>query len=101
MTEEEIRAIIRNELQNLIKNDRFVFEKLVQFLDGRNIQTGRTNGTQIATASDQKLGFFGTTPVDQPETVTNPTGGSTVDTEARTKVINVISRLKELGLIKS
>lgn len=70
-------------------------------LDGRNIQTGRTTGTKIGTATDQLLGFYGVTPVNQPATVSDPAGGGTagVDTPARNAVIAVIDRLQELGLI--
>ena len=86
MNEEQIRAIIRDELKNVLKTDKFVFDKNIQILDARNIQLSRTTGTKIGTAIDQKLGFFGTTPVDKPETAVN--------------VGEVISRLQELGLIK-
>ena len=63
MTPEEIRQIIREELSHLIRSDRFIFEKLIQILDGRNIQLGLTTGTKIGTATTQKLGFLGKTPV--------------------------------------
>ena len=49
----------------LLKSDRITFYKLVQFLDGRNIQTGLTTGTKIGTTTTQKLGFWNTTPVIQ------------------------------------
>ena len=50
------------------KSDRWTFEKHLQLLDGKNIQTGVTTGTKIGTSGGgggQKLGFFGTTPVTQ------------------------------------
>jgi hypothetical protein len=65
MDEARIRQIIREELATLLGADKFVFQKHVQLFDGRNIQTGRTTGTKIGTAADQKLGFFGVTPVAQ------------------------------------
>ena len=51
-----------------IENDglKRIIDTETQFIDGRNIQTGKTIGTQIGTESDQMLGFFGTTPVVQP-----------------------------------
>ena len=100
MNEEEVRQIIREELSNFLKIDRYIFNKAIQILDGRNIITGRTNGTKIGTASDQLVSFFGQTPVDQPETIADPSGGATVDQPARDGVIALIARLKELGLIK-
>lgn len=39
--------------------------------DGGNIQTGTTTGTEIGTAANQKLGFFGATPVVQPTEITD------------------------------
>ena len=99
MTEERAREIIREELAFLVRSDRVIFQKHAQFFDGRNIQLGRTNGTQIGTATDQKLGFFGATPVDKPDTITDPTGGSVVDVEARSKIGTIIDRLQELGLL--
>jgi|DEB0MinimDraft_3_1074331.scaffolds.fasta_scaffold49449_2 hypothetical protein len=60
---------------------------------------GTKRGLQIGGASTDELGFFGATPVDQPATVADPSGGSTVDTEARAAIAAVIDRLQELGLI--
>ncbi len=101
MDEQQVRQIIRDELETLIRSDRFTFEKLIQILDGRNIQLGKTTGTQIGTASDQLLAFYGTTPVNQPATVSDPSGAGDpgVDTPARNAIIALIDRLQELGLI--
>ena len=60
---------------------------------------GTKRGMQICSAATDELGFFGATPVDQPATVADPSGGSTVDTEARAAISAVIDRLQELGLI--
>ena len=60
---------------------------------------GIKQGLKIGGASTDELGFFGATPVDQPATVSDPSGGSTVDTEARAAIAAVIDRLQELGLI--
>lgn len=66
MDEETIKKIIREELGNLIKSDRYIFEKLIQLADGRNIMVGTNTGTKIGIESTQKLGFFNTTPISQP-----------------------------------
>lgn len=65
---ESVREIIRDELQNLLKKDRMTHDKLVQHLDGRNIQFGKTTGTKFGTETAQKIGFWNTTPVVQPTT---------------------------------
>lgn len=80
-------------------SDTVLFRKGIQIFDGRNIQTGRTTGTMIGTATDQLIGFYGTTPVNQPATIADPASGSTIDTEARTAINTIIDRLQELGLI--
>jgi hypothetical protein len=99
MTEQQVRQIIRDELQELLATDRYIFSKSVQFLDGRNIQTGRTVGTQIGTATDQKIGFLGKAPVARQSTVSAPSGGATIDSEARAAINTIIDRLKAFGFI--
>jgi hypothetical protein len=98
MSEQEIRQIIRDELSFIIKNDKYVFEKLVQFLDGRNIQLGRANGTSIGTSADQKLSVYGETPIVQQGAISAPTGGLTVDSEARTAINSIRQALTNFGI---
>lgn len=71
-SEEQIRQIIREELSQLMKSDRYIFHKLVQVLDGRNIQVGLTTGTKIGTAIAQKLSVYGVTPVVQAGAISSP-----------------------------
>ena len=60
-----VRQEIERKFASLLKSDRFVFEKLLQIMDGRNIQLGITTGTKIGTSASQKLSVFGVTPVVQ------------------------------------
>lgn len=60
---------------------------------------GTLRGLKIGGAITDLLGFYGVTPVDQPDTVADPTGGATIDSEARTAINAIIDRLQELGLI--
>lgn len=66
---------------------------------GVNLKFATSTGTKIGTATSELIGFYGVTPVDQPATVTDPTGGGTQDAEARTAINAIIDRLQELGLI--
>lgn len=66
--------------------------------DAMNIVLNTTTGTKIGTATTQKLGFYNATPVVQQTNVTNPTGGATVDAEARTAIDAILTRLETLGL---
>ncbi|TQF41162.1 hypothetical protein UNPF46_08560 [Bradyrhizobium sp. UNPF46] len=54
---------LEERLNRYEKPDKYIFEKSVQILEGRNFQLGRTAGTQFGTDTDQKIGFFGATPV--------------------------------------
>jgi hypothetical protein len=98
ITPEEIRKIVREELQSFIKIDRFVFDKNLQVLDARNIQTGRTTGTKIGTAADQKVAFYGVDPVVQAGAISAPSGGLTQDTEARTAINYIRTAIKNFGI---
>lgn len=62
---------LENIIRELVKSDRIMFEKHVQFRDGAHIQVGRANGTKIGLSSSEKLGFFGATPIG-PQTIPFP-----------------------------
>lgn len=73
--------------------------KTLTFGEAINIATGTTTGTIIGTASTQKLGFYGATPIVQGASVADATGGVVIDAEARTAINALISRIEALGLI--
>ena len=56
---------------------------------------GGPDGTVLGNTASDLVGFYGTTPVDQPATVADATDAAT----AITTVNTVIDRLQELGLI--
>jgi len=97
--EEKVREIIRQELSEMVAPDRFRFKKDLQLENGVNIKSGTTKGTKIGTDTNQLLSFYGVDPVDQPATVSDPSGGVTIDASAREKIEQLIDRLQELGLI--
>ena len=69
---------------------------------GVNLIFATSTGTQIGEATNQLLGFYGTTPVDQPATVSDPdqSGDAAADVAANAAAIGaIIDRLQELGLI--
>lgn len=100
MTEQEIREIIRDELDLLIKSDRFTFYKLIQILDGRNIQLANNVGSKIGTDTTQKLGFWAKNPTTQPSVISDPSGqANDLDSEARTAINSIIDLLQSIGLM--
>jgi len=75
-------------LESLLKDvftSKQVFTRDVDFR-GRTVFRGDT-------------GFYGVTPVDQPATIADPSGGGTQDSQARVAIEAIIDRLQELGLI--
>ncbi len=80
-----------------------MFEKLIQMADGRNIQLASGTGTQIGTASTQKLGVLGATPVAQATAIGAPTspGGVYAQSEAQSAVTAINSlrtAIKNFGI---
>lgn len=67
--------------------------------DGGDFALGTTTGTKIGTATTQKLGFYNATPIVQGLAVTDASGGTTIDAEARTAINALLARIRSLGLI--
>lgn len=107
---QNIRQILYEELEHLIKTDRFTFQRRLQILDGRHIQLGGNVGTKIGTATSQKIGFFGATPVTQQtdpgqiniNTVSGTADDSTINdnfSEIANKLSGIRTADKNLGLL--
>ena len=102
MTQPELEQLVlqlKGRLDDYERTDRFIFKKTLQFLDGRNMQFGTTNGTKIGTASNQKVGFFGVAPVAQQSHISAPSGGVTVDGQARGAITSTLTALAALGFV--
>lgn len=99
MTEDEINKLIDARLAHFMKQSKFVFGKPIQIEDGNDITLGQTFGTRIGTAASQKLAFFGKTPIIQYPTgyLIQPTGGATVDNEARARIQDINYLLAAYG----
>ena len=80
------------ELKELVIKNKLTLD------DGINIPVGGTLGTKIGTSTTQKLGFFNKTPIIQVSAITSPTGGTTIDTQARTAIDAIRTALTALGL---
>ena len=83
-------AYLETQLQQLIKTDRYTFNKDIQMSDGRNIIAARSTGTMIATEASQKIGFFGKTPKVQVPTASVPSTAA-----------GIIITLKDFGFYES
>lgn len=83
--------------------DRDVFGNPVYFnnkvfiKDGVVISIGTTTGLKIGNAVTEKVAFFGETPVAQQTAITAPSGGATIDSEARTAINSIRTVLSAFG----
>lgn len=77
--------------------DKFLLSKPLVLRNTKIISEGE-EGLQIGSEPMEKIGFFGTTPVIQESSVSKPTGGTTVDSEARTAIDAIIDVLDAYGL---
>ena len=93
-----IDEMIQNQISTLFKNKKYIFTYPTQFIDGRNIQLGTATGTQIGTSATQKLGVYGVTPIIQASGITAPSGGTTIDIQARTAINSLITAIKNFGI---
>lgn len=73
-------------------------DSTIEMSDAKDIKVQTTTGTKIGTATAQKIGFWNTTPVAQQAHISDPTGGGTVDAEARTAINSINALLATLGL---
>lgn len=65
------------------------------FADSVDINFNTSNGTKIGGATNEKFAFYGATPIIQGSAVSDPSGGATVDAEARTAIIALIDRFSD------
>ncbi len=80
-----------------ITDARVAFHVVGSFVDGANLTVGSVMGTQIGTAANQKLGFFGKTAVVQPA-LGPATAGTVYTTNEQTMLQAVYNALRTLGL---
>jgi hypothetical protein len=80
-----------------IADTRVAFSVVGSFDDGVNLTFGSVTGTQIGTAANQKLAFFGKTPVVQP-TLGAASAGISYSTNEQTMLNAVYSAIRALGL---
>ena len=113
LSEEKIREIIRDEIYAFNKVAKFEFGKRIQIRDGKHIQLGRTIGTKIGTAIDQKLGLWDKTPIVQPSSTGEATGVTVGEGSALTHtatftgnsgataytISDIIKHLKAIGML--
>ena len=101
--EEQIKDLQRqiDELKQIINHGKFsnlqVFDTPIQVHGDIRAKAG---GLTIG-ITDNKLGFFGATPVLQQAYVPDPSGGAVIDLQARGAIVSLLTELETLGLLAS
>ena len=100
----ELRAIVNY----MITIDKYQFKKNVEFrnpvlfqrdltLSDLNLILSTVTGTKIGTSASQKIGVLGATPIIQQPAISAPSGGATVDSQARTAITSLINLVHNFG----
>lgn len=63
----------------------------------KTVGDGRSDGTEVGQSATDKVGFWGTTPVDQPAAIADATDAAT----AISQLNFVIAALEECGILAS
>lgn len=84
---------LENLLGNLTYNGEYRFTKNVNFGPNAKLDGNLTIGE---TAS--KIGLYGVAPIARQTAITSPSGGTTVDSQARTAINTIILTLKNVGI---
>ena len=82
--------------KDVFSNPVYINNKL--FLkDGTVLSTGSTTGMKFGHATTEKRAVFGETPIVQQSAITAPSGGTTIDSEARTAINSIRTVLSAFG----
>lgn len=102
-SEQEMRELIRDELAFFFRNEKYTVNRPMEFGRGGKITVMNPDGMDIGVlkVSDTKIGLFSTTPVVQQNFIAQPSGGTTVDTQARNGVDSIRALLIAYGIMKS
>ncbi len=75
-------------------SDLIIFDKRVRF--NRNITIGQ-DGLRIGMSPTEKVSLFGENPVIQQAAISPPSGGATIDSQARTAISSLITLMSTFG----
>lgn len=95
MTPDQIKIIeLESKVADLIRNQNLL---MTFFRDSTPTKLYLRN--IISFDKESQIGFFGANPVKKQASITAPSGGGTVDSQARTAIGSIITTLQTLGLI--
>jgi hypothetical protein len=87
----------QNIINAFVLSTSYIFNRNIVINDSRSVQLGTDKGTMFGTSTTQKLAFFGATPLSQQTAILTPSGGTTIDDEARTTIGLLITLMHKFG----
>ena len=76
----------------------FIFPTVMRFKDGYTLETGTTTGLRIGLNGNDKIGFYGKTPIAQQPTLENTSGYTLKQLEYEVNAVKNV--LRNIGIIK-
>lgn len=89
---------LEGKINSLVKIDRYFFQRDIDIRDGQDIFIGGNSGTKIGQNALSKISVYGVNPTVQASAISAPSGGTTVDTQARAVTVLLIAALKAFGI---
>lgn len=87
----------QNFIDKTVFQNPVYFNGKVYFKDGSILSLGATTGAKLGLTGD-KIAFLGATPSARLSAITAPSGGATIDSQARTAIGLLITALQTFGL---
>jgi len=90
--------LLENLLFAVVKSDKYYFAKHLVLADGLIIKGSTGTGNKIGNGTTEKWSVYGVTPVVQAGAISSPSGGATVDSQARSAIDSIRTALTGFGI---
>ena len=97
VNEQQVKEIIRQELRNLIRSDKYTFEKPIRMSDGQNIEAGTSTGSSFGDSTTEKISLYGVTPIVQRSGAAQAAVSGTADATYSANEVTLINDLVTLA----
>jgi len=90
--------LLKQIVYSFARQDRFTFQKNIEFFGANEIKLIGTNGLKLGTTVTQKIGFFGATPVVAQAGAAG-TADATYSANEVTMINNMYTAMRNYGLL--
>lgn len=89
---------LEDKMNFFVMPDRYLFKRDIELFNGQNIRVGKSIGSSFGKSSTDKASVYGVTPVIQASAISSPSGGTTIDSQARTAIDSIRNAIKNFGI---